>query len=197
MDRANLKKLIARVGAAEGPSRTLDAEIAAAVGWEKSPIWDCDWWTPQQAAQSRNNKQALNLCGNPQPLPCFSKSLDVALSLVPKGHTWALHINRDAGGFNACCLNGGAMLWYRGSTPPLAICVAALSASLAIIDWHEAAQIILAARKRMAGGGDECAPHPPAPEPREGLQPATQRVQTDRAAEFFAEAVQRRFDLPP
>ena len=64
-----LSALLAKLEAATGPSRELDAAIALAVGWrERDGMLGWEWVAPE---------------GRMRGLPHFTKSLDAAMTLVP------------------------------------------------------------------------------------------------------------------
>jgi hypothetical protein len=82
MRKADLLALAARVEAAEGADRALDAEIALAAGWKQLRQAQA-WWRPEHVAEARKRRKALWVWG-PTQLPAFTASLDAAASLVPK-----------------------------------------------------------------------------------------------------------------
>lgn len=130
-----LSEIIARVEAATGPDRELDAEIGRALGldvraefaeepdlgdWFIGQPRECGSWMEQDA------------------LPDYTASLDAALTLVPKryGRDLPIHMQRTTS--FGCC----AVVWHdpefnrseRGDagTMPLAVCAASLRARLAM-----------------------------------------------------------------
>ena len=106
-------ELIARLEAATGPCRELDAAIAEAIGhtvkYDKDhprdttpyyqPVPDYSW----------------------QPVPTYSASIDAALTLVPSTMNATIDTRKPA----AATLGGE---WVYAPTPALAICIAALKA---------------------------------------------------------------------
>ena len=66
--------LLAKLEAATGPSRELDAKIALAVGWrERNGMFGREWISP---------------AGRMAELPPYTRSLDAAMTLVPEGCYW-------------------------------------------------------------------------------------------------------------
>ena len=105
--------LIAKLEAAEGPSRELDGLIHGAIG----------------RVERGFNIHKLN-----PNLPAYTASLDDAVSLVPEG--WRVHEFQEADDGRWRCLvvraegrggSSGAGLYWR-PTPDLALCIAALKA---------------------------------------------------------------------
>lgn len=120
MTRADLiEALIARVEAAEGPSRELDAEIARATGWTTYPV---GWWL------------APDKTSHTEP-PRYSESLDAAAALVPEGHNWSLDVllrdGNEARTFYGAHPNE-IDTEATGATPALALTAAALRARMAM-----------------------------------------------------------------
>ncbi len=58
--------------------------------------------------------------------PLYTTSLDAALPLVPAGRLWSIGAIVNGSGFVAILNNDGQS--HRGTTPALAICIAALKA---------------------------------------------------------------------
>ena len=117
-----LSALLAKLEAATGPSRELDAQIAVATGV-----------SPHRMLQS-----ALT-CGCS---PRYTASLDAAMGLVPDGYGWSVSTPwRDKAKARACVADNArgyfdaeAEMHYGGhdaETPALALCIAALRARLA------------------------------------------------------------------
>lgn len=149
-DRADMMELAARIEAADGPSRELDAQIAEALGmcqhrnktrsgYQDDTGFDCDdcgadsWGNRSKDGHNRR----LN-----DPNPAYTASLDSAMTLVPEG--WSVSVG-DLRGYDPpmwrCHLRdhrpesltaaGHSEIWKEGSTPAsaaLAICAAALRA---------------------------------------------------------------------
>ena len=124
-------ELIARLEAATGPCRELDAAIALAKGWIQ---YGPNWFTPPNLTVKHHKSE----------LPRYTASIDAALTLVPANALWGVKALWDQGPD----ANGGPKA-YRGSvdvyevrdglfwkdnhlslapTPALAICIAALKA---------------------------------------------------------------------
>lgn len=80
--------ILARLRAATGPDRSLDAEIARSFGWKQLNTTD-RWWPAWMVAHAKRNKKSLwSLGKQPTDLPAYTASHDAALSLVPEG--WAV-----------------------------------------------------------------------------------------------------------
>ena len=108
---SDLSALIARVEAATGPGRELDAEISKRAGHAVM------YWDGEHTARP------------------FTASLDAAVSLVPSGHNWSLDmLCRD--GNEARTFYGEHPneidTEATGATPALALCAAALKARQAM-----------------------------------------------------------------
>jgi len=128
-----IDELIAALEAATGPDRGLDKSIADLVGEVVMP-WKADqhaWMTKiggKWVSVTRPNLRLLST--GHRYIPRFTESLDAAVSLVPEGCFWALTMKGvHWPGFDACCeYEDGRMRWYRGATPAIALCIAALKA---------------------------------------------------------------------
>ncbi|HXT81417.1 MAG TPA: hypothetical protein VN702_17775 [Acetobacteraceae bacterium] len=114
-----LTEIIARLEAATGADRRLDAEIARAIGcqvrqWNSATNWQ--WIAGTEWER----------------LPFFTASVDAALTLIPPAHDWSLHC--DNGEAVAGCMPASeeGCDWSNcsGPTPAiaLALCIAALKA---------------------------------------------------------------------
>lgn len=112
-------ELIAKLEAAEGPSRELDAEIALACGWSRSGIKGNVWVPPGHEPWDCDK------------LPEYTFSLDEALTLVPDGHSWVIGNLPDAMVWRTG--NLGAPFRASGATPAIAIVL--FIAFLAIMVW--------------------------------------------------------------
>ena len=73
MTRTTLLALAERVEAATGADRELDVLVALAKGWRKESARD--WFTPP----------GVNVRHHKTELPCYTASLDAAMSLPPSG----------------------------------------------------------------------------------------------------------------
>ncbi len=60
-------------------------------------------------------------------VPAYSTSIDAALSLIPEGRLWSIGSIVNGSGFVAVLDNSGKS--YRGASPALALCIAAMRAS--------------------------------------------------------------------
>lgn len=122
-----MKELIERLEKATEGSRELDCEIAFLDGWRCKTIdtiglcWKKgDWsWTQEDYEHP----------------PCYTTSLDAALSLVPRGHMWALVCTKVVGieAPHIAVVRPGdtdedSRPTYKAPTPALALCIAALKA---------------------------------------------------------------------
>ncbi len=108
--------LIARLEAAEGPDRGLDAEIARLKGYE---VHDKLW--VRVTSYDGHEKGALS------PLPHYTASIDAALTLVPEGWGWSFgQTPTDEGVEYHAQVNWEPIV--AGGTPAIALCIAALKA---------------------------------------------------------------------
>lgn len=111
-----MDELIARLEAATEGSRELDREIAEeALGLITE--WESVGDKPQMSLMVRPLEKAGYL-----ELPCFTTSLDAALTLVPEGKKWSV----GTGPYYEATVG----LSYHGNCPSsaLALCIAALKA---------------------------------------------------------------------
>lgn len=123
----DLNELIERVAGLTGPDREVDAEIVAmlndAMVKRYPPSND---FGPKDRWQfwSLDGKHFL---GNESkyPVPHYTSSVEVAMTLVRDAHAWQLQYGGDK--FYALMANGQG----SSSTPALALCLAALRARLA------------------------------------------------------------------
>lgn len=134
MTRAELLALAARVEAAEGADRELDAEISVAVHGGEI-VWKTSTGT-MEAYPTRRYASTGHVGGiGAAPVPAFTASLDAAASLVPEGHEWRVEtLNmRDGRGGAIVCRPGSAerfpgVTMHCAATPALALTAAALRA---------------------------------------------------------------------
>ncbi len=125
MSRADLIALIARVEAARGPDRELDAEITCAAYPELALKW-CDKTEAFHTPQGQRVRV----------LP-YTGSLDAAATLVPSGWFVMLGYQKDARSAGASLTeypawqNRGRDASGEAATPALALTAAALRARLA------------------------------------------------------------------
>jgi hypothetical protein len=135
MSRADLIALIARVEAARGPDREVDAEIA---------------WLRTAPDKKRLGPPDLSRevwhAGLPTPAwvkwdsvagfhPFYTGSLDAAATLVPKGFGYLVGVDDDT---PVACVSFYNLFdddqrWVAASTPALALTAAALRAGLAMM----------------------------------------------------------------
>lgn len=120
-----LTTLAARVEAASGADRDLDAEIARAAGWDT--VDGEQWWSPADAAERRRLKVS-RWRHQPVPLPAFTASLDAAMTLVPEG--WRKMVDDlDRTPEAIVSTPEQRRSWdAAAATLPLALCAAALRA---------------------------------------------------------------------
>ena len=93
----------------------------------------------EQAAEGSRDldlaiEKAFERCDPPEllafPLPHYTTSLDAALTLVPEGWAWDLMAWPNEPSEAAICQPGSPHLGrWKGATPALALCIAALRAS--------------------------------------------------------------------
>lgn len=125
MNDDDMRALIARVEAAEGADRELDAEIATAT--TPGMIRDFEY-------------VGFTGVGDMYPAPAYTASLDAAASLVPSGWHWNTGI--DWSNANPPTVMGSAIVEHaaglrsslggEAATPALALTAAALRARLAM-----------------------------------------------------------------
>jgi len=113
--------LLTRLEKATGPDRELDEDLARELGWETVMQWNGLVWKSPSG----------NTGYTP---PRFSSSIDEALSLVPEGAIkWSVSGGLD-GMWGATVDMGVVGLIcadFKGHTPALALCIAALRARIA------------------------------------------------------------------
>ena len=111
-----MKDLIEKLAQAEGPSRKLDAEISRALAGGPADHW----------YQDHRGVYVTDNCA-----PCYTASIDAALTLVPEGVEVSIERYTDKG---IRAQRDLASAWVFGaprayaSTPAIALCIAALSA---------------------------------------------------------------------
>ena len=111
--------LIARLEAATGASRELDAAIAEAVGYivrydKADPRGTTPYYQPVPDYSWR-------------PVPTYTASIDAALTLVPEGWDYTIYSRGEVSVHRS---KSGTRTFYdaEAATPALAICIAALKA---------------------------------------------------------------------
>ena len=111
--------LIAKLEAAEGPSRELDAEIAAGEGWTRFS----EYWLSPSGRQRQYHP------------PAYTSSLDAALTLVPEGGDAIIYTssprNRERPQVELYRLvrkPQGIQIRVQAATLSLALCIAAIRA---------------------------------------------------------------------
>lgn len=122
-----LNDLIARLEAAEGPSRELDARITAVLNNPGKPFEEINWI----AAEAAWGAHAF---------PLYTASIDAAMTLVPKGwhillSDWEHAKLRERGPWQCIITQPGTRDTFEprfrcdhAPTPALALCIAALRA---------------------------------------------------------------------
>jgi hypothetical protein len=127
-----LVKLAAKVEAADGPDRELDAAIAAAVRYFPPGVgfvWKAGLIANSPEAGRVECATALGTGGPHYSAKHYTASVDAALLLVPDGwHRSFTDDPDDLGGVIAELWTGSRNAWANAATPALAICVAALRA---------------------------------------------------------------------
>ena len=106
-------ELIARLDEAVDPERDLDLHI---------------WCVANGVAGIGAMSARVRWLSN--DFPYYTASIDAALTLVPADHFWCITMRGcKRGGFDACCLPVGTQMeWHAGTTPAIALCIAALKA---------------------------------------------------------------------
>lgn len=121
--------LIERLKAATQGCAELDMAIAVAVGRERETHV-----IRYQDGVSQRVPWRADRAGGTIPTPCYSRSLDAAVTLIPNAHLAAWEVSwADGYSVNSCesrvSLNGGDKLYIAiAPTPALALCIAALMA---------------------------------------------------------------------
>lgn len=127
VDVTALGMVIAAVQGGATASRSLDADVMTALGWQV----DRARWTMRSPFSAR-----------PVPLPRLSKRLDCARFVLPFGWDWSAGERKGAG--HARCSDGQPMqegsLWFetKGRTPALALLLALLFGQRALVVDHKA-----------------------------------------------------------
>lgn len=116
--------LIAKLSAATGPSRELDAEIAVVVNGGEI-VWKQTRYTMEQHP-ARRYASAQHIGGYGfDHVPEYTASLDAALTLVPDEYDWV--IGKTNSGLTVYAKVGPNIEEFA-DTPALALCIAALKA---------------------------------------------------------------------
>jgi hypothetical protein len=118
MSRADLTALIARVEAATGPDRELDAEIT----WAAYPELALKWRDKTEAFYTPQGQRV-------RVLP-YTSSIDAAASLVPKWFGYLVGVDDDTPVASVFPPHADRH-WVAASNPALALTAAALRARLA------------------------------------------------------------------
>ncbi len=121
--------LLSRLQSATGPSRDLDAEIALANGWTYQKLKPENGRGGDSKPYWRKPSETKYYIREKQGPPCYTESIDAALTLLPKNYGFMLRYNETVLGRRASCsLLGDANLsdtWEaRGVTPALALLIA-------------------------------------------------------------------------
>ena len=124
---AELKSLITKLEAAKEGSMGLSREVARAVGWiNQGNSRRGEWFAPEDTRDGKPVLDGLRGTDVHREPPDFSRSIDAALTLVPKLADWLL--NTQNGEFHAAVYGKSAWQHGRITTPALALCIAALKA---------------------------------------------------------------------
>ena len=131
-----MQHLIERLEKATGSDRELDNFIVAAIGWKRIQTGSAAWphfvWRTPDGAQFPDDGTRV---------PNYTGSIDAASTLVPNGLTWNAGITDEH--FGGPIVATAQVLtreftpkgWRsRGATPAIALCIAALSASMALTE---------------------------------------------------------------
>lgn len=130
---SGLLELAARVEAAEGPDRVLDAEVAEAIGYRRVfPRGPCR--DPDRRRWVDDRGMGIGwLDGSDHFPPRYTASLDAAMTLVPEGWEWSLEAEETemvwpvlSPWTHRCQM--GHLIDREAATPALALCAAALRA---------------------------------------------------------------------
>lgn len=116
-----IDELIAAMEKAEGPSRELDAEIAAMFldTQPAHPFADGTIWVEGCGSESSRTIHSRN----------YTRSLDAALTLAPTASDWVVEMNPESGFHaNVWSLEKGWNYGSSSATAAIALCIAALKA---------------------------------------------------------------------
>lgn len=137
-----MDELIARLEQAKGPDRDLDAAIVAfqhkAI---VKPYPPTDDYGPSNRWQfwSRDGEHFLANEGK-WPVPAYTGSIDIALTLVPEGWHWLIDGRPVDASFAASCVKGPDIEEASGPTPAIAVCIAAIEARKRGVDVETATE---------------------------------------------------------
>ena len=133
MGDSDIQRLVERIEGASGPDRELDCDIALAVDGGEI-IWLSANGTMDQYP-ARKYESSMHVGGfGKAPVPCYSSSMDAAISIVPKGRMWrcdfwpARHADKQIG--SAFVAIDGETCHGDARTSALALCAAALRARI-------------------------------------------------------------------
>ena len=121
MTTETLRALALRCEEATGPDRRLDAEIACAVRFPTLRPAEPDDFEGEHGYSAGNIKVDTGFLMSES----YSRSIDAAATLVPKGFDWAVFRTNGGLTIHAWC---GSREDVFGQTPALALCAAALIA---------------------------------------------------------------------
>ncbi len=124
-----IQELITALEQAKGPSRELDAEIAAIRLIDNDLYDEADPMETGKVNLYKDGKRVSKVTASK-----FTSSIDAALTLVPEGSEWQVtniygrnqaevDLNSGHGSYSSGCKNHPA-------TPAIAVCIAALCAKL-------------------------------------------------------------------
>jgi len=119
LQRLDMQELIDKLEATTRGSRELDRCVLLASGWHIDT--DGYWW-------ARNGNLGFHGKKETHLLPQPTTSINAALNLLSKGRLWSIGTIVNGSGFVVVLDNSGKS--YRGATPALAVCIAALEVQL-------------------------------------------------------------------
>lgn len=131
--------LVHRLSVATGPDRILDLAISVAVNFkdvfEAQHEWK--WGAGGDEIEGHQGGRRRAILDPAQFVPQWTRSVDVALRLVPEGHWWSVIDGTRMSGdeypdaklpFAQVGLPGNSAEYERGATPAIALCIASLTA---------------------------------------------------------------------
>lgn len=127
-----LSDLIARLEKATGPCRKLDLDISVAVNYRDAftGAIRAEWSVMADDINVYDATGRRYFLDPVQFVPQWTRSIDVAVSLVLEGSEWSRH--RGANGKMTMQVDGPGPIGRhgQGATPAIALCIAALKARM-------------------------------------------------------------------